>query len=910
MHLADDIARRLESLPGPRSLVEIGLGPAEVAALRQWAATVHPRALEAKPRQFALVFLACATAAARENFAERVLWSHVRRWFIHKDSRQLFVNEDNPCRVLKDAIERTVRHFDLRHAFDRHVDEHRVYVTVLLQCGFTRPGLARLSEWLAGRRPWRSVELLLEDPGLASSSFRDTFERLREVRLGWREHLPPTAWLDGDLAPLACQAARLSLNLGTSAAGAPPTPGIRLVDAAGGWLSFRVPIELPESASATGHPHLDIELGGRPPLRALRQADGSYVFSAVQHLDVAQAPAGGLVPLSIRDPGGTVLHEADLEAFAGEEDIDVFEAAGVGEYRRVADPWDDMISQGAVVLRVADDLSLGGSFSAPAILAEGSRWQRVQASELRSVQVPFDGDLSWTPLINHRMRWQGTVKVDADQRPWAPGGEMAWTVRLDPGRAQLQAARLGRHRLKVMRGPTGTYRLALAAAAELPRSFSLRLCLTEGDHRFTVASTVPAPPCGRLFTRTIDGWRAVECENLSSLAHPVRWFAGAPSEDLPWLFEGRRPVLPLGDRPLLLAPRLAGLGAPLSVERRRFNHDGGWNLSVALGGSQQLTLHARGTTWPAVELPAGLEWRDGFALSVLGDDGVVRELAEEQLERHERRIVLRGHASPAGVALTYRGDAIASTYSGRLPRAVEAAVDLAACVEWLLWARAPVASPTVRREMVRALEKQPLVGPTLTLRSAHGRTGAPGLAADASRGEFVTGFWRECVCEVLPALDAALGAPEPAVSDLLLEPAHNPFAASEAGCSDNRVAAAIRHLARLTPIVAARVFQAACRSTDRSLQRVIPGAKAELLADSTAPSLDGIADLLGVDERFLQVHLQAAVGWALGDSLTDERRDNVHRLLYVPEFRRSVAAAAIHRQILQEPDARRRPGHR
>ncbi len=43
MNIADSIRDRLERLPGPRSLVEVGLGPDEVEALRKSAWTAGDR---------------------------------------------------------------------------------------------------------------------------------------------------------------------------------------------------------------------------------------------------------------------------------------------------------------------------------------------------------------------------------------------------------------------------------------------------------------------------------------------------------------------------------------------------------------------------------------------------------------------------------------------------------------------------------------------------------------------------------------------------------------------------------------------------------------------------------------------------------------------------------------------------
>lgn len=908
MNLADLIAERLGELPGPRSLVELGLGPDEVQSFRAWARAATPLHLESQPREFGLTFLACATAAARERAGDSGVWPHVREWFSAPNAARLLPG-GQPSLDLRDAIERAARYHDLRHAFDRGEGENRWYRTVLLQCGFTRPALERLPEWLAGQRPWRAIELLLDDPALGSDSFAAIFERLRGVRLGWYDDVPDTPWLAGDLNRLAREAARTRLSLGTGAASQTPAAGVRLEEAPGGGLAFRVPLRLPDSVIGRGPPHVDVELGGQRGPRAHRQHDGSYTDMPDVHVRLAELPATGTLALRLLDPEKLALHEEDLTLFAGDEDIDFFAAAGGNQYRRVSDPWVDLAPARGAMLRVTDDLPLRGRFSAAAVLGAGSRWQRVTRDEMPAVEVPLGDDIVWTFLLDESKRWPGSIDVVGDRRPWAPGSALTWTLIPTPQRARIRAARLGRERLVVEAATGGVYRAMMPARATLPSSFALRLHIEDAGQRFVVACPAPAPAARHLFARGDDGWHALTIDGVASLARPARWFPGpSTNEDTPWLFEGGRPVLPLSDRDIVLAPRLSGYGAPLCVEGRRFNRDVPHVIVCsALDGARCLGTLEPNPARTQLRLSPAFPWRDVFDLTVLGDDGVPRRLTAADYTVTGDRLALAAGMMAAAVAATCRGEAVAAVFSGRLHRAIDAAPDVGACARWLFATHAPVALPAVRDALLRAAARQPLAAIAL----GFGEVTTSGREAPARprRDEFLLGFWRECLEQALPAIEGALVA-DPGVADLLLDAALNPFAAPDVELPGNTVAHAVTRLADADPVVAARVLRAATRSRDRALVRVLRDARAELRATTTAPSLANMASVLGVDERFVLVHRQTAVGWAIDRAHPGDRQENTRRLLYLPEFRQAVAADAIGHLTKEEPDAGRRPGHR
>ncbi len=907
MHIADLIRDRLEQHPGLRSIVEIGIGPTEVAELREWACTATLLHLEKAPRDFALAFLSCATVAAREKASEHELWPHVRAWFLAPGGARLFVG-DRPCPLLLAAIERTCGFFNLRHVFNRGEGEHRWYITVLLQCGFTRPAMKRLPEWLAGHSHWRSIELLLQDPALASPTFVAAFERLRAVRLGWFDDVPVNPWLEGDLNQLACEAAGKRLSLGTSAAGPSAASGVRLLDLPGAGLAFGVPLAVPDGLIGRGPPHIDFDLGGRRGPRAHRQHDGSYSDLFDEQVRLAAVPETGSLKIRLLGPEELLLHEEDLALFAGEEDLDFYVAAGSNQYRRVTDPWVELAPECAVILRVADDLPLQGTFAMPEIKGCRSRWQRVEPDEMQHVQVPFGDDLTWTFLLDQSKRWPGSVEVHGDGQPWSTGAAMEWTLSLTPRSARIRSARLGRQRLVVKNTSNGACRLMLPAQQFMPLSFGLRLCIEDSGQRFNVSCDAPPPASQHLLTRANDGWHVLEVADLTSLARPVRWFAGDDkSDDTPWLFEGGRPVLPLVEREVILAPRLSGFGGTLSIESRRFNcKDRLATVCSSLGLPRQLHLKSWFGGQSSIVLAPSFAWRDDFVLYVLGEDGAPRSLSTHQYAVTSGNIIVRTEVPIVAAAVSCRGEFISTTVSNQVVRAIDATSDVDACIRWLFVVRAPVATPYVRAALIRAAMRQPLAAIALGAGDVRPIDEAE---VPLHWDEFLKGFWRECVEEILLTIDDALDGAE-SVAQVLLDPKMNPFASSKVDVPGNAVACAITHLAESDPVLAVRVLQAACRSRDRALSRVLRGARDELRAAAVPPSLEDIAHLLAVDSGFVSQHQRTAVQWALGLALPGQRLKNIRRLLYLSEFRRAVACDAIRQLTTEEPDAGRRPGHR
>lgn len=883
MSIVEILRERVEALPKPCSLVECGLGPEEEVALRQWASQAGLRRLRVDPQGFGLGFLAGATLAAREKAGEHQLWPHVHAWFRGSPTVELFSPQHQPVTELKDAVESAARRLELRHGFDRSEGEQRWYLTVLLQCGFTRPGLDRLPNWLSGDAPWAAVDMLLHDADLSSEGFCETFERLRTLRLGWCDSIPHSPWLAGDLGAQAREAARSRPSLGTAAAPASVVSSRARLVFAPSSSAFRLPLHVPPGVDARAMPHLDFEVAGRSGGRALRQPDGTFSSVPDAVVPLSSIPPTGRVAARLLDPAGVPVHEEQLELFAGGEDIDLFVPASGEEHRRALDPWTEPAPRRAAVVRVAADLCIEGRFAAPPVLYGGSRWQRIEPHEMATARVSIADPLAWTFALDGCPTWP--VEVHAAEHPWSPGAALVWTVRGLPARARVVSACLGRHLLVIERVPDGV-RVVLPAARHLPLSSGLRMTVVDGEKQFTIACVAPPPECRHFLTRTPEGWQKVTVTDRVSLERPVRWFGRADAEgDVPWLFEGRRPVAPLGEREVRLAPRVSALGGRLVVKGRQFNHDGG-GVEIVDSLIDSKWMHSLVTCdgYTTIALDARLAWSDALGVTVLGVDGIPRGVDQDELVSDQGQLLLATPVPSAAAAIVYRGEPLAAIDTERLTAAIDAALDGTACLRWLFAHRLPVARRAVREALVRLVRRQPLQAVAL------------GFGADAPppllRDEFLAGLWRECFEEALDVVEAAIsGTHDGRAGIAMLLDACGP------------IAPGLDRVAKNDPVLAARVLRAALRSADPGVRRMIAESRADVEA-LAAPARSDLAELAAALSRdegfggFLDVHRRDAVAWAVDGAVVHYKRiGDARRLFYRPEFRHAVAAEALRRLL-------------
>ncbi len=187
---------------GECSLCEVPLGPEKRAELLAWPAAARAVVLRAhlenefldesrgySPAEaLGLTLLWFAALYGREHASEGEIWPHVAQQF-PAESRGLLFAQGQPRPGLKWALERACRRFELRHAFGRHGGQ-AYYLTVYLQFGFTRRGLAHLPQWLAGYGLPTAVRILLQE----SETFRQLWAHLQANRPAPDNPFWPQGW--------------------------------------------------------------------------------------------------------------------------------------------------------------------------------------------------------------------------------------------------------------------------------------------------------------------------------------------------------------------------------------------------------------------------------------------------------------------------------------------------------------------------------------------------------------------------------------------------------------------------------------------------------------------------------------------------------------------------------------------
>ena len=102
--------------------------------------------------------------------------------FPNSVERALFAH-GQPREAFKDAMEASARKLNLRHVYGQEGTQE-YYLSVYLQFGFTRRGMARLANWLVGQPTTEAIQYLSGARGAAvrSESFTQLWDTLRNYR--------------------------------------------------------------------------------------------------------------------------------------------------------------------------------------------------------------------------------------------------------------------------------------------------------------------------------------------------------------------------------------------------------------------------------------------------------------------------------------------------------------------------------------------------------------------------------------------------------------------------------------------------------------------------------------------------------------------------------------------------------
>lgn len=910
---------RLVALRGKQdgllSLGEILGDPPLQAGLLEWAGQAHEVGARLDRRRFGLCFLAAAAIVAREKAAEHRLWPHLAEAF--PAAPDLFDLNKQPRYDLRLAIEDATSAFALRNVLHRGASDHRWYLTILLQCGFTRRNLERLPFWLSGLQPLPlAATLLIDDPLLGSESFARAWKSLRAFRSGTIPEIPPSPWLPGELLSTARRHARERLDLGTASPGVDTR--IALAYAGHARPEFRIHYVLPDSLASERTAHVDIAAGDES-IRVLRKADDTFadpdplIVPVVGSGRAAAALARGEVVVEVHSASRSLLHREVLRVFSPDEDVDVFIERRQGEWLRAADPFTAAIPpRASIVLRAADDLELRGVPSAAAVSIAGSRWYRIAASDVDRVELRLSGEPLWKARPSEQARACLPYELAFGVEPYTVGSDVVWSSRATSGASadlRIVRGRVGRNDLRVERNGPGGFRLVLPSEPgrkTLPATFRARLQVEAGGRRHLATAILPAPDARRFYVRSPTGIDPLQIRSWEALARPVR-YVGASAES--WLLEGERPVLPLDTRDVDLQPELAGIGAELAVVPQRFN----WEpedrkvLAVSLvdvGMLLGLADEGRGIAQLELE-PRALSLAEELEVDLLRSDGsIVTRSLKGGITEGESVLVDSSAGTPAlGAALRHRDKCLGRVGGPELARAVSAwntdERRFRAGLYWAFQNRLPVARTDVRDALDVIVRKHPL----WALRFSFGRD----LNSVLRGEEVIRGFWRSRLRLARAEMERALV--ERGYETVLehaeaeLEPAH------EGDDEYSTLQLAFLHLVRVDPITAGIVLRQGLRRSGQHgmCERTLRGLEAWVRDAASYRRTSAWAEALGVDEAFLRESAsRAAVVVIGGQALTSRDHLNLTQILYYGEMRALAAVEIVQALLAQAQGGRPR----
>lgn len=422
--LASEVAR----LPRPRSLCELRLDHKDYEWLCSWAHKLSsstarawltgvgvrpdgtaPIRLRGREAIGALLLLLAAEIARREA-REGYLWSPVQARF-SSSTRALLFNGGQPTPIHKEALEAAARQLGLRHVFGVEGTQN-YYVTIYLQFGFTRRGMARLPYWLAGQAPSEAIQALTDkESWLFSDSFDRLWDALRQYRRNnWTERrtraiLHGNPWILPEWVDELLQRAREKLELDKAkvASGGregqpafldrphlrwspPDTPRFmcRLTNLAAFDLSAK---------------HYSLMDGEKILASLLRQSDESYLLPEC----IALPDTCGQHAINLIDDQGAVVSVQSVDLWDVAEDITVYD---LGTGNRIDDPWQQPLSpQRSYALITTYDLEIDPEPVHWRLLGDRTRrLSLLPAGWPTSLRVLLEGEVLWTPHVGKGSR--------------------------------------------------------------------------------------------------------------------------------------------------------------------------------------------------------------------------------------------------------------------------------------------------------------------------------------------------------------------------------------------------------------------------------------------------------------------------------------------------------------------------
>jgi hypothetical protein len=603
------IVRRLQALPTPRSLCELGGNSEDYRWLCEWAWDLTPQIADKWLAGFwsgiakgadagGSLLLLLAAEAARREAREGHVWPAVENKFQPRTQRLLFVR-GHPTPLYKEAIEAAARLWKLRHVFGLEGTQN-YYVSIYLQFGFTQKGLAQLPFWLAGYAQTAAIQHLL-DSAFGSATFTQLWSALRDFRQNritekhLRQTLETNPWVLPEWVDEIVLRAREKLEIDT-----PSTSQAEANDDQP--LSFLEPSRLqwdppaeplfvsrPINLSALGlsTERYEVRIGSRVIATLLRQPDETYLLDREALLFPCEI---GQPVMTLVDDMGSLSTSISVDLWEPTEDVTVYELP----CGRRLDAWKSQLNPGKTyVLLTAPDLEIQPS---PAIW----RWIGGKSRKLSllspdwspQLQALLDGEVLWMPHVSSGSRqiqpepaWvRGVQLISKASNSQVTLGEVLRlrVIGLSPG-VQMDFVRLGTQPLDFKQNGELVEVNAFSVTTDIAASgLNFTLGLRQGDERVRIRRTIDHLDIVGGARLTEKGWELVDPRGQLTVQEarlhtyklflPRQW-KGKQIREL-GLIEGTTYSRQLGQKPRPLGT-LAGFGAPLVI-RGPYN----WNENV------------------------------------------------------------------------------------------------------------------------------------------------------------------------------------------------------------------------------------------------------------------------------------------------------------------------------------------
>ena len=607
--------------------------------------------------QLGAVFLTFDSELARRFAISGNLWASVIRHLPQSvELKSLLFMGERPTALHRRALEAATSELGLRNAFgDDSAQEW--YQLLYLQFGFSRPTFERqLPEWLQGHSRLVSMDRLLDDQQLASPSFRELWDALRDYRTGhikrdelklkltespwvldeWHESL--IALCRADSVPAVATEAvqsKVSSDVEVATSGDKDitflsAPTLQRFEHG---VRFSCRVEVCDATELSDE-ICNIQINGKTVSQLIRQADGRYDATVPQ---VWLADSASRIFAELRTLAGDVIATQELVLWDAMEDVDGY-AESTG---RRLNPYSREFAERDGLLIFASDLTLEPARELVAVIGGGRRHVvALTARECRESTLLLDGEVLWEPVVREWPEWRELVDVEIEYRTViAPNSfRLKVTHPVDVEPTSWRSRRLKISEWK--RDGAGTHVsewLPLDAERKAEGTMHVTVQLRSNDVRTSLRRRLPLNLAGNLWRR--EGyWDFVPATRIVSVADVKETlFRLAPPEHSKeqWhVFEGQHWVCsietptPGKQRPTQRIYELIGRGAPLRLRSGPYNSTepeqpilGGAVDHGVIADVKESDEHA-----VTISFNSRIEPDSGHCVVLLHHDGAVREV--------------------------------------------------------------------------------------------------------------------------------------------------------------------------------------------------------------------------------------------------------------------------------------------